>query len=124
MLLEYIESNTDRSIEMSEREREVIVAILRRDVTDLEPAEKVGIQQKFPGRKVVFKRIDPKDYIECDRMCQELGPSLAAVILPLDRPIPALAMQRGVPFVVITKGDVRRLKPLNPEFEEFVPKLD
>lgn len=101
---------------------EVVVAILRRDEKDLEPAEKVGVQQKFSGRKVRFVRIDPRDCFECREICRDLKPT--AVILPKDRPIPALAMEDGVPFIEVTTGTPRQLMPMKVEFCEFDPKLD
>lgn len=75
----------------------------------------------FPGDEIVFRRTDPRDYKEHAAQCDELKP--AFVLLPLERPIPSVAMEKGFQHVVIDpQGDLIELEPLAPKFKPFIPK--
>ena len=97
--------------------KSVKVLVLRRDPNELDAKLTGGIADVFRGRTVEFVRVDPRDHLEMDALCCEHD--AAAVILPSERPIPATAMERGVPFVDLRDGKVVKLKPLVPEFEPF-----
>ncbi len=96
----------------------VVVVVLRRNPEELESSQLDALKACLPGKEVEFVRTDPQDYREHDERCRELN--AVAVILPLERPIPSLAMERGVPHLVfLPDGQVGKLKPLVPEFEPF-----
>ncbi|TSC55631.1 MAG: hypothetical protein G01um101418_786 [Parcubacteria group bacterium Gr01-1014_18] len=99
-------------------EKSVIVLILRGD--KLEPNEIKQLQEKFQGRKLEFKSSFPKDFMEHAETCRKIKPDV--VILPKDRPIPAVAMEEGFAHVVLTKDEVKELLPLQPQFKPFIPK--
>jgi hypothetical protein len=98
----------------------VTVVVLRRNMNDL-PAEQIeAIQRCFSGKQIRFVRTDPTDYKEHDTDCRKLDP--VVVILPLEKPIPSAAMERGVPHVTFApNGSILKLKPFRPEFEPFIP---
>lgn len=95
------------------------VIILRRDPKDLTAEELAALNAKFPGRNVLLRRTDPRDYREHADICEQLKPD--AVILPLDRPLPSLAMERGILHIAYVGDDFKKLRPLEPQFEEFGP---
>lgn len=101
-------------------DEQILVVILRRDEKDLKPEEIVAIRNAFPGKEVKFRRTDPRDYREHAAQCEEFGP--AAVILPLERPIPSLAMEKGFQHVVFTPNGLMELEPLVPTFKPFQPR--
>lgn len=99
----------------------VLVTILRREESELTSEERDGILAAFQGKEVVFKRTDPKDFLEHAEQCRELKPH--AVILPRERPIPAVAMEEGFQHVtVLPDQGVVELEPLVPKFKPFQPK--
>ncbi len=100
--------------------KEVIVGILRRDLSDLTDAEKEVVSKAFPDSQLVWTRMDSKDYLEHATACAEVQPTI--VILPKDRPIPAKAMEEGFPHVVISPNGLLELEPLQPTFKPFQPK--
>lgn len=95
----------------------ILVLVLRRE-PDLN--EIAAIQRKFPGKQLVFKTINPADYKEHAAICEEMKPDV--VLLPKDRPIPSLAMEKGFPHVALFNGDVMELLPLMPQFKPFESK--
>jgi hypothetical protein len=97
----------------------VLVIVLRRDPEEISGQERLALEKKFPGRQLLFCRTDPRDYREHAAQCEELKPQ--AVVLPLERPIPSLAMERGIPHVVFVGGECKRLLPLEAQFAEFNP---
>ena len=99
----------------------VLVTILRRDLADLDPAEREGILAAFPDHEIEFRRTDPRDFREHFAQCEQLKP--AAVILPRERPIPSLAMEHGYRHIAFIpcEGQVRELEPMNPSFKPFIP---
>lgn len=98
----------------------VLVILLRRDASSLTPEEIALIREKFPGREIDFRRTDPRDYREHAAQCDELKPEM--VLLPLERPIPSLAMEKGFQHVAITPNGLMELLPLEPKFRLFEPK--
>ncbi|TSC73101.1 MAG: hypothetical protein G01um101438_124 [Parcubacteria group bacterium Gr01-1014_38] len=94
--------------------------LLRRDAESLSDKEKQTLQEAFPGREIEYTRTDPRDYKEHAAQCEEFKP--AAVLLPLERPIPSLAMEKGVPHVAITPNGLMELQPLVPSFKAFIPR--
>jgi len=96
----------------------IIVGILRREQKDLLQEEVLAIEHAFPGKEIQYVKLDSRDYLEHSKLCREIKPSV--VILPMDRPIPAKAMEEGVVHVEATTGRLRRLLPLRPEFEPYV----
>ena len=101
-----------------QRRTPVDVVLLRRDPEDLTSEEFAIIRGSFPGRELRFSRRDPRDYREHDRQCQEFMYN-PVVILPFERPIPSLAMEHGVPHVVVTPQGLMELLPLVPQFRPF-----
>jgi len=100
--------------------QDVLVIILRRDENELTPEERVGVFAAFRGKQVVFRRTDPKDYLEHAEQCLELKP--AVVLLPRDRPLVSSAMEDGFPHVTVIPGrGLVELLPLFPQFKDFVP---
>lgn len=73
----------------------------------------------FFSREIQFSRIDPINYIEHDKACDERQPTL--VQLPKDKPIPYLAMKKFPHVIVTPEGKIMKLKSINVEFEPFVP---
>ncbi len=95
----------------------VTIIVLRKEISD---KDKETLQRLFPGKHLDFLVTNPSNYMDHDRQCRELNADL--VVLP-ERPIPSLAMERGVSHVTITpEGQVLELLPLKPEFKPFVPK--
>lgn len=94
------------------------VILLRRDPNDLRPAERRALQERY-GANVNLVRTDPADHLQHAQQCRELKP--AAVLLPLEKPIPSTAMEEGVAHIAFVPGTggmrVGRLKPLVPQFE-------
>lgn len=103
-----------------ERRVPVLVTVLRRDESDLTVDEIAAVRAMFPDKEVVFRRTDPQDYQEHAAQCEELQP--AAVLLPRERPIPSLAMEKGFQHIAFTPNGLMELKSLNPTFRPFVPK--
>lgn len=94
----------------------VSVIVLRREL----PEEKIGALRKlYPGKELDIQLTNPADFQEHDNDCTKLNADV--VVLP-ERPIPATAMERGIPHVAITEdGQVWELLPLKPEFKPFAP---
>lgn len=102
-------------------ETQVLITILRRDEADLTPEEREAILAAFQGKKIVFKRTDPKDFLEHAEQCRQLKPT--AVVLPRERPIPAVAMEEGFQHItVLPNQGVVELEPLTPKFKPFLPQ--
>jgi hypothetical protein len=99
---------------------QVLVVLLRRDEDTLSTSERSAIEQAFTGKQVRFQRTDPRDYKEHAEQCRELQP--AAVVLPLERPIPSVAMEEGFQHIVVTPAGLQELLPLKAEFKPFEPK--
>jgi hypothetical protein len=96
----------------------VLVLVLRRE---LDEVEVTALRQKYPGKELEFKTIHPSDYREHATICEQMKPDV--VLLPKDRPIPSLAMERGVPHVaLLPNGELSELLPFVPQFKPFVPK--
>lgn len=99
---------------------EVTIILLRRDPETLSLQEVDALRACFSGKKLNIVRTDPRDYMEHDEQCRKLGP--AAVILPMEKPIPSAAMERGVPHIAwLPTNTFGRLKPLVPDFDKFCP---
>lgn len=100
---------------MSEK---VVIAVLRREVSS---EEIEAFEAAYPGRELKFVRIDSRDYQEHAETCRRLKPDV--VLLPLEKPIPSVAMDEGFRHVALRPGEgLRELLPLNPEFKPFEPK--
>jgi hypothetical protein len=95
-----------------------MILILRRDEANLLPEEKTQLENAFPGDEIEFQRIDPTDCHEHDRMCDEYKAN--AVILPLERPIPEIAMKRGVVHLTLAGGKLQKLVSIKAEFSPFL----
>ena len=98
---------------------QVLILVLQLDPKDFSTKDVETIQKSFPGKKLNFRSIRPRDYREHAEICKRLKP--AVVILSLDRPIPSLAMEHGVPHVKVTPNGLSRLVVLKPKFEPFEP---
>lgn len=97
----------------------VLVVLLRRD--ELTPTELRLLQTKYPGKVLEFHRTDPRDALEHVRDCERIKPDV--VFLPLEKPLPSLAMEAGFPHVAVTwEGLLRELCPLEPRFKFFEPR--
>ncbi len=94
------------------------ILILRRDESDLLPEERKELGKAFPGDVLEFYRIDPADCHEHDRICRELNAT--TVILPRERPIPEIAMERGVVHLTLADGKLQKLTKINVEFSPFL----
>ena len=98
----------------------VIIGVLRRSADDMSPEEHEAYAYAFSGREVVFVRMDSQDCYDHDRACQALGAEV--VVLPKDRPIPSIAMDRGIQHITFVPGQgIVELEPLRPTFKPFVP---
>jgi hypothetical protein len=98
--------------------KKIVVGVLRRQVSD---AEKQELEKHFPGCELEFHRMDSCDYHEHANNCRELKPDL--VLLPLERPIPSVAMEEGFKHVALIPGQgLKELKPLHPDFKDFNSK--
>lgn len=103
---------------MSNVER-IRVLILRRDENELTIPERAALTAAFPGHEVEFVTTNPRDYEEHAADCERLKPHV--VLLPRERPIPSLAMERGVAHVTVgPDGYLVKLLPLVPQFQPFV----
>ncbi len=98
------------------------IILLRRNPDSLTPEEIAMLKATFPGRELSFFRTDPQDYKEHLLNCEAIQPEV--VILPLERPIPSLAMEQGYAHVVITPNGLSELLPLQPQFKPFALKLE
>ncbi len=107
---------------MDQEKPNVIVGVMRRTKDDLLPHEVAAVENAFPGRNICWVRIDSCDHIEHDNNCAKINTYL--VVLPKDKPIPSTAMERGVVHVDLSTGKIRKLNPLKPEFEDYVPPAD
>lgn len=95
------------------------IQILRKDPSDL-PKEVIALlEQAFPGAELI--RTDPADCHE--HMAATLAHGNAPALLPLDTPIPALAMKAGVPQLVLMEGPngpvLKKLVGITPVFEDL-----
>ena len=91
-----------------------LVLLLRRDPETLSDDEEATLRQAF-GENVKLERIDPVDYLQHAAICRERQPD--AVLLPLERPIPSLAMEEGFRHVVCgPSGQVMQLEPMQVKF--------
>jgi hypothetical protein len=94
-----------------------IIGILRGEVTD---DARRAFEAKFPGCELEFRRLDSRDYVEHAQTCRDT--TFAAVLLPLERPIPSVAMEEGTPHVALIPGMMlKELLPLEPRFRDFEP---
>jgi hypothetical protein len=99
----------------------VLVTILRRNEEELTTEEREALVAAFPGKEVIFRRTDPRDFMEHAKECRELKP--AAVILPRERPIPSLAMEEGFAHVTyLPNQGLVELEPLVPAFKSFAAR--
>lgn len=98
--------------------RMVLVLVMRRDPDELTSQEHAAIRRCFPGCSFVFRREDPADYQEHAELCEKHKPDV--VMLPKDRPVPSLAMERGFAHCVVSEsGEVMKLLPITPQFVPF-----
>ena len=98
----------------------VLVLVLRRE---LDPQEVVALQEKFPGKELELLTIHPEDFRQHAAICEGYKDLKPIVFLPRERPIPSLAMERGVPHVaLLPNGQLSELLPLVPQFKPFEPK--
>ena len=95
------------------------VLLLRRDESDLSEGERTAFQAKWPGEELKFVRTDPKDFKEHAEDCTRIQPD--AVVLPVERPIPYLAMQAGFKHVTLGPDGTKllELKKMDVVFEPF-----
>lgn len=100
--------------------QEKIFFMLRHDEDELS-ATVEDIQSKLTEKGIVgkFVRVDPSTASEMDTQCKEQN--VWDVLLPMEVPIPTLAMKRGVRFIVRINGKLMRLVDINPVFEEHEP---
>jgi len=100
---------------MSEKAR---VILLRRD--KLSSSEEKMLQKVFADQELEYHRTDPVDYKEHLRDCERIKP--VAVVLPLEKPIPSAAMEKGFCHILIEEGkDIVQLESIIPRFTIFAP---
>lgn len=93
--------------------------------SELSPEEEAMIRKNFPGKEIEFRVVQSRDYLEHAKTCEELNHKEGDfVVLPKDRPIPSLAMEQGIPHVIITQNGLMELLPLEPKFKPFEPRDD
>lgn len=63
---------------------------------------------------------NPADYREHAANCERLRPDL--VVLPTEKTVPSLAMERGFAHVAISPEGVQKLVRVVPEFVPFTPE--
>lgn len=102
--------------------KEIVILLLRRDEHSLTQKEWIMLEVAFRTQGAGFKfiRIDPVDYKEHAELCQKHQP--VCVVLPLERPIPAKAMEEGFAHVVFGEDWLVELLPLEVKFKHFEPK--
>lgn len=93
------------------------VMLMRRD--DLDDNEKKALQELYPGHEFDPFRTDPMDFRDHLRICEESKPDV--VILPREKPVPVLAMEKGFVHVTMTPKGFMRLLRVVPDFVEFKP---
>jgi|SRR3989344_1756821 len=81
--------------------------------------ERLTYQQMFRGYPIEFNRIDPVNYIEHNKACEERQPTL--VQLPKEHPIPHLAMHEFPHVVVTGDGRVLQLTEITTKFVQIFP---
>jgi len=95
------------------------ILLLRRMKEDLNPAELSALEAKWPDEELKFVRTDPRDFKEHADDCTRIQPDV--VILPVERPIPSLAMQAGFRHVTMSPDGTTliELQKINVEFGPF-----
>lgn len=96
----------------------VLILVLRKNPEDLSFAEKRFIEDAYP-EGVEYRRVDPTNYSEHDEFCRTLNPAM--VILPMERPIPSLAMEHGYRHIAFTPDGPMELVSLHTQFKPFSP---
>lgn len=91
------------------------VMLMRRD--DLDDNEKQALQALYPGDELDIFRSDPVDFRDHLRMCEEFKPDV--VVLPREKPVPVLAMEKGYVHITMTPKGFMRLLRVVPDFVEF-----
>jgi hypothetical protein len=96
------------------------VMLMRRD--GIGPDEAQSLASFYPeGTEFEIVRRDPVNYLEHLTMCEEFEPDV--VILPREKPVPILAMDKGYAHISMTPLGFRRLLRVPPDFVPFVPGL-
>ena len=88
------------------------IIVLRRDVPTGE--EFAALRRQFPRKILNFVRTDPPDYHEHYNDCVRLKAD--AVLLPENRPIPSLAMEKGFRHLTVSRGQLLELQTIDPVF--------
>jgi len=94
------------------------VFVLRRA---LPASQEERIRNAFPGKEIEFRMIHSLDYLDHDRICEELNLQDGDFVVLPEKPIPSKAMERGVPHVAITPDGLMELVSIKPEFRPFNP---
>src|ERR1700677_1630994 len=90
------------------------IIVLQRDPSSLTIRERTLLKAQY-GADINLIRTDPVNYREHLANCERF--EAAAVLLPLDKPIPSAAMEKGFPHVtVLSNGRLARLASLKPIF--------
>lgn len=97
------------------KENIIRVMLLRKD--ELNPDEYNRFKEKFPRSQIETFRCDPKNYHEHTENCEKLKPDF--IILPMDRPIPSEALERGFRHVFSTSKGLEELKSIHIESKPF-----
>ena len=95
------------------------VILLRRYVDNLTSSELDLFRAAFPGEEIKFKRTDPHTFIDHLADCERIKPD--AIMLPIERPIPSAAMEKGFRHVTVIDGKLVQLQKINTEFVPFTP---
>lgn len=95
-----------------------LILVLRHDPKNLDKRQLAFLEKLYP-EGIELRRIDSENYIQHDQICYNLKP--AAVILPMDKPIPQLAMEHGVPHIALGEEGVQELVGMTVEFKPFDP---
>lgn len=93
------------------------VLVLRRDPDSLSSHEMSLLRQAFPNRELRLLRSDPTNYRDHAAECEARRP--AAVLLPMERPIPSLALERGHLHLFFSESTLMQLKGLQLDAVPF-----
>src|SRR5262245_4649652 len=82
--------------------------------------EQAAIAGAHPGEEIRYFRRDPADYMQHHANCTAtLNPDVDLVLLPRERSVPSLAMERGFRHVTLTPDGLMMLVGLEPEFVPY-----
>src|SRR5258708_66901 len=89
------------------------------------PEEEAAVKAAFPvDTAMEYLESHSPNYLEHAAACErELDPATDIVLLPKDRPVPEVAMQKGYRHVTLTPSGLKMLVGLIPEFVDFTPEL-